>query len=254
MRGHAPSMKCWLIGLVALILSAPACADDASLAPADGSGTATPESVTSEAMDSWLDALPHSMKTNVYGDVGGDDGEAIVLIVDGKSARAGRRLVRRLCPRMERALPLGNARHVEFWRETHGNVATLASLTAGGNCHMHRHNARPRSTTNQAAAGPDLTAAAMELWMRGLPQRLKAGVAWYELPEEDGEVYAGEPIYIYVDSEKARARRHLARTLCIRLANALPLGTVKHVVLMERTYSGADRLETITAGGRCRTV
>jgi hypothetical protein len=133
-----------LAALVLLALSS--CSqgiDDSAFVFGDnGSGTAanatpSPQVITDSAVGIWISGLPDSWKAHVSYKVRDAEGKRVSLVVSGKTAQAARRLVHKLCPQMAQVLPLGQATHVEFRRKAHLTVTTLASLRAGGSCHMH---------------------------------------------------------------------------------------------------------------------
>src|SRR6476619_7027559 len=125
-------MKRWLIPLVALIISAPACADDVYLGPpVETGGTAgtTPESPTTQALHAWIRALPQSAKAAVtWYDI---RERKITMHLNGDTARLRRSRVRMLCRRLAHTLPLGAAKHVVLVAGLYSSGHRLASITAG---------------------------------------------------------------------------------------------------------------------------
>ncbi len=131
-------MNRWLIPLIALILSAPACADDVYLVPVseDTGGTAgtAPESPTRQALDAWVRALPQSGKAAVtWYDI---RERQITMHLNGDTARVRRSQVRMLCRRLAHTLPIGTAKHVVLVAGLYSSGRRLASIGAGGTCHM----------------------------------------------------------------------------------------------------------------------
>jgi hypothetical protein len=129
-------MNRWLIPLVALILFAPACADDVYLGPPEDTGGTvgtTPESPTRQALHAWVRALPQSGKAAVtWYDV---REEKITMHLNGDKTRVRRSQVRMLCRRLAHTLPIGTAKHVVLVAGLYSSGHRLASIRAGGTCH-----------------------------------------------------------------------------------------------------------------------
>ena len=131
-------MKRWLIPLIALMLAAPAC-DSAYVGSAavgdDGSAvnSAVPHARAQAAIEHWMKALPTSLRPAVAGyEVAL---HRVTLYVNGDTAKARHSNVRRLCRHLAHTRI---ARRVILDAEAFENAHQLATINAGGTCHIHR--------------------------------------------------------------------------------------------------------------------
>ena len=122
-----------LIPVVALILSAPACGGgDLALGPAPESTVY--KSPTRQALDAWVQTLPQSGDALLaWYDVRKG---TITLYVNGDTVRVRHSRVRMLCRRLAHTLPIETAKHVVLVAGLYASGHRLASIQAGGACHM----------------------------------------------------------------------------------------------------------------------
>jgi|SRR4051794_21947977 hypothetical protein len=130
-------MRRWLIPLVVLIVFASACGggDDVYFVPtSESTARIVYESPTRQALDAWVRALPKSGDALLawYDFRRG----TITLYVNGDTARVRHSRVRMLCRRLAHTLPIGLAKHVVLAAGLYWPGHRLASIRAGGACHM----------------------------------------------------------------------------------------------------------------------